>query len=88
MTEKHTPGPWVIAEARSTKVDLINTRKGAAVGEVVFVDVRNPADALLVAAAPDLLDSLIYLRNCIEDGTTPAMREVNAAIAKATGSTS
>lgn len=55
---KHTPGPWVISDARSTKVDLINTRKGDAVGEVVFVDVRNPADALLVAAAPELLAAL------------------------------
>jgi hypothetical protein len=55
---KHAPGPWVISDARSTKVDLINTRKGDAVGEVVFVDVRNPADALLVAAAPELLAAL------------------------------
>jgi len=25
---KHTPGPWVVSDARSTKVDLINTRTG------------------------------------------------------------
>lgn len=37
------------------------------------------------AAYPALLDSLTYLRNCIEDGMQPAMREVNDAIRQATG---
>lgn len=55
---KYTPGPWTINPARSTRVDLIDTAKGEAVGEVVFVDVRNPADARLIAAAPALLAAL------------------------------
>ncbi len=33
---------------------------------------------------PDLLESLIYLRDCIETGAEPAMSSVNAAIEKAT----
>ena len=50
---KHTPAPWTLHDARSTRVDLINNAKGHAVGEIVWVDVRNPADAALIAAAPD-----------------------------------
>ena len=53
----HTPAPWLLSDARSTKVDLINTAKGHAIGEVVWVDVRNPADAKLIAAAPELLEA-------------------------------
>ena len=54
---KHTPAPWHISEARSTKVDLIDNKQNHAVGEIVWADVRNPADAKLIAAAPDLLEA-------------------------------
>lgn len=54
----HTPGPWTLNPARSTRVDLIDNPKGEAVGEVVWVDVRNPADARLIVAAPELLEAL------------------------------
>jgi hypothetical protein len=54
----HTPAPWLLSDARSTKVDLINSAKGHAIGEIVWVDVRNPADAKLIAAAPELLEAL------------------------------
>jgi hypothetical protein len=40
-------------------VDLINNSKGHAVGEIVWVDTRNPADAKLIAAAPELLEACI-----------------------------
>lgn len=56
---KHTPAPWHISNARSTKVDLIDYAKNEAVGEIVWVDTRNPADAKLIAAAPDLLEACI-----------------------------
>ena len=55
---KHTPAPWTLNPARSTRVDLIDNAKGEAVGEIVWVDVRNPADARLIVAAPELLDAL------------------------------
>lgn len=56
---KHTPAPWHISNARSTKVDLIDNAKNEAIGEIVWVDTRNPADAKLIAAAPDLLEACI-----------------------------
>ncbi len=36
-------------------------------------------------AAPDMLEALRYLRNCIESGTAPAMSRVNAAIRRVPG---
>jgi hypothetical protein len=64
---KHTPAPWTLHDARSTRVDLINNAKGHAVGEIVWVDVRNPADAALIAAAPDMLELLYKCLPFIED---------------------
>jgi hypothetical protein len=64
---KHTPAPWTLHDARSTRVDLINDAKGHAVGEIVWVDVRNPADAALIAAAPDMLALLYKALPFIED---------------------
>ena len=66
---KHTPAPWTLHDARSTRVDLINNAKGHAVGEIVWVDVRNPADAALIAAAPDMLELLYKCLPFIEDAT-------------------
>jgi hypothetical protein len=54
----HTPAPWTLNPARSTRVDLIDNSKGEAIGEIVWVDVRNPADARLIVAAPELLEAL------------------------------
>jgi hypothetical protein len=42
----------------------------------------------VVATAPDLLEALTYLRDCIECGREPAMGDVNRSISKATGSAS
>jgi hypothetical protein len=58
MNTNHTPGPWTLNPAQSTRVDLIDNHKGEAIGEIVWVDVRNPADARLIAAAPALLHAL------------------------------
>ena len=61
----HTPAPWKIDGAHSTRVLLINDAKGYAIGEIV--DTRNPANAKLIAAAPDLLESLLTALPYVED---------------------
>ena len=61
----HTPAPWKIDGAHSTRVLLINDAKGYAIGEIV--DTRNPANAKLIAAAPDLLDALLTALPFVED---------------------
>ena len=61
----HTPAPWKIDGAHSTRVLLINDAKGHAIGEIV--DTRNPANAKLIAAAPDLLEALCAALPFVED---------------------
>lgn len=50
-------GPWTIEPGESSRVYLVNNAAGA-VGEVVYADFRNPADAALVKEAPNLLETL------------------------------
>lgn len=85
---KHTPGPWVLNDARSSRVDLIDTTSGRAVGEIVWVDTRNPADARLIASAPDMLDTLRDIVRMLTDANDmrpSALRVAREAIARATG---
>lgn len=89
----HTPAPWKIDGAISTRVLLIDDAKGNAIGEIV--DTRNPANARLIAAAPDLLDALCTALPFVEDhegsniykagAVARAVREIRAAITAATG---
>jgi hypothetical protein len=83
MTTQHTPGPWTISGGFSNRVYLINDAKGFAIGETVYADTRNPADARLIAAAPDMLAALQHV---LERATMPGFLrdEVKAAIARAT----
>lgn len=64
MTAQHTRGPWKINPAESSQVKLIDSTDGA-VGEMI--DCRNPADARLIAAAPDLLAALEALLDAPTD---------------------
>jgi hypothetical protein len=91
----HTPAPWTLNPAQSTRVDLIDNPKGEAIGEVVWVDVRNPADARLIVAAPDLLAALdalhlaVTMRPTGQGGLSMAERmaldQARAILAKARG---
>ena len=88
----HTPAPWKIDGAISTRVLLINDAKGYAIGEIV--DTRNPANAKLIAAAPDLLEALLTALPFVEDhegsdiyksgAVARAVKEIRNAIDKAT----
>lgn len=87
----HTPAPWTLAAGHSTRVLLINDARGHAVGE--YVDTRNPADAHLIAAAPDLLAALCTALPFVEDhedsniykagAVAKALATIRAAIEKA-----
>ena len=79
---KHTPGPWTYEPGDSMECGGI-----LAPARMVcdFIEDPNEADARLIAAAPDLLESLEYaIRMVPELATVPG---VKAAIAKATGET-
>jgi hypothetical protein len=57
MTTKHTPGPWVIGK-RDHDVVMVDTASGTAICDVYGESDDRPANARLIAAAPDLLAAL------------------------------
>jgi hypothetical protein len=85
---KYTPGPWTV------QLDIEYSDDGTKYFSIIgpwpsyefITGNATAADAALIAAAPELLAALIYLRDCIESGKDPAMGDVHRAIAKATGS--
>ena len=88
----YTPAPWKVDAAHSSRVLLLNDAKGHAIGEIV--DTRNPDNAKLIAAAPDLLEALCTALPFVEDhedsdtykrgAVARAVAEIRAAIDKAT----
>lgn len=95
---KHTPGPWS-AEPGQSLADGSNAfdvmapdpSEHASPGDLMVVaSYLTPANARLIAAAPDLLAALVRVTNlavnCVPGCTLEdeAIREASAAIAKAT----
>ena len=102
MTRKHTPGPWTTDEREhNDPYQHVRILGGSrAIAELWIDDAPVPeynaeqyANARLIAAAPELLEALQILLDCVTD-----IREINmedycpnslllarAAIAKATG---
>jgi hypothetical protein len=87
---KHTPGPWTFHRASSCdRGDSYGVRAPAPHYCVIPTLNINPADARLIAAAPDLLealkDALCALDCCGKDYAAASV--ARAAITKATGDT-
>lgn len=96
---KHTRGPWWSPDGKTIKQDyrpltevggcIIAVVMGGSTSGPFFIeeDEQVAANARLLAAAPDLLDALIDCRRALEIANfTGELAVVNAAIAKATGS--
>lgn len=92
---KHTPGPWFLAEKVEGKHTVTNLRRirseregmeHGAVCEVYGIADGSEAhaNARLIAAAPDLLESLAFVIRGVPD-TWEGVQKARAAIAKATG---
>jgi hypothetical protein len=86
MTE-HTPGPWTITES-ATHITVRNRE-----GDAVFYDDKRihgaRGDAYLIAAAPEMLESLtelvsVSLRYRLQESDS-AVEAARAVIAKARG---
>ena len=82
---RHTPGPWVVGKGEDEFTHTIE----ADVGPVAF-NVEN-YDANLIAAAPDLLEALIFCLEFLEandddeDDVVKRIKKARTTIAKATG---
>ena len=61
MKTPHTPGPWGLIHSGKTVVSLPQASPVAR--EVIACSIENPANARLIAAAPELLDTLHAIRN-------------------------
>ena len=90
MSAKHTPGPWMVNDAKGRR--WIETRGDDAIAQVLKDDCSREtfdANASLIAAAPDLLEALQGLIDDCGFGRiifdTPAATRAREAIAKAIG---
>ena len=96
MTVKHTPGPWkVFAPTSRSSNDMaygIDSDKGTESTSVVlfYGGILKKEDAMLIAAAPDLLEALKALTHSLDvedllhDDQRSSFAAAIAAIAKAT----
>lgn len=99
--EGHTPGPWFVCDADSRHMTRISANEGtgrALNGGIYIARVQGPdnrANARLIAAAPDLLKAGEGARQALWNALDhlgfecpdahPAIVELDAAIARATG---
>ena len=93
----HTPGPWKLNRTYGTLVESESGRTIAAAnccqacGYDPEISAENQANARLIAAAPEMLFALRYVLLFVErkekeeGGCAGYVREIRAAIAKATG---
>ena len=89
-TAKHTPGPWRLGTDHGG--DTVRTEDGGAVAVTrvatrdgyAHTEAEDVANACLIAAAPELLEALLWLVNTSCDvgksGEPPTMAEHHAAI--------
>ena len=61
METTHTPGPWGLRHSGKTVVSLPHTSPEAR--EVIACSIENTANARLIAAAPEMIDTLQAIRN-------------------------
>jgi hypothetical protein len=90
MAKQHTSGAWRADE--SGEIRAVSTHGGwPLVARVVFSGLRTSpkwrANAKLIAAAPEMLETLLFIRQCetLKDAEAwpEAMERLNAAIDKA-----
>lgn len=91
MSAQHTPGPWRLEHRGSTFIvdkpgDGYITRDVCRMDASTMSALAREANARLIAAAPDLLSALVLARKKLEEEGYFPTPEIEAAIAKATGS--
>ena len=90
----HTPSPWHLMETEpgiDADMDVFTTTPRYAGGKRLIARVVDGDDALLIAAAPDLITALSELVNYygvlpnVDNGLDERLTNARAAISKATG---
>jgi hypothetical protein len=83
---KHTPGPWTMWYKNDCDYIILgpqmqdgNPEIAHVNGYIEFSDAENKANAKLIAAAPDMLQTLIDLKaSLVEDGYYSSDEEIQA----------
>jgi len=99
-TTKHTPGPWTYQDSTQTVFSKHEDHKFSLIAKIATGEDRaeEDANALLIAAAPELLEALQklgqetapFIATAIgsrNPNILAAVQKANEAIAKATGET-
>jgi len=90
---KHTPGPWAVREAEGDELYEVYREAGGELITYAAATTRRRVNAILIAAAPDLLAALREvadgcerrLRKGKDQGDLDTLRVCRSAIAKAEG---
>lgn len=89
---KHTPGPWLVARHQRSGAHRVTLTPDDANGDICNVlaclgartSAEVEANAYLIAAAPELLEALEYIKKtAVLD--REHLRVIDAAVARATG---
>ena len=80
---KHTPGPWAISDYKDGRYSIVIDNEGFDVAKVDYPN--QEANALLIAAAPELLEALKLAKQIIGHPDDMASKFISDVIAKATG---
>jgi len=85
MTSKHTPGPWIPVAVEGGWDGVAENENRNSV--ICALRLNNPANARLIAAAPDLLRVAELLVSWLDEepGAHKLCDAARAAVAKATG---
>lgn len=85
MSNKHTPGPWHINDAKGCR--WIEADNEDVIARVYKDSTRErfEADSLLIGAAPELLEALQFVMSAHGEQLETAFAQAHTAIAKATG---
>lgn len=84
MTDTHTPGPWTVSKPSGNYID---GGKGRSIAALMYC--ATPADAHLMAAAPDMLAALEMVHRVLscENVHSPLveseLRDIESIIARA-----
>ena len=92
MTEKFTPGPWVIEQHNFMAPEISGNGRpvARALYDIWSEDPEVDANAALIATAPELYEALVELSRVYELGDfdtefKPALEQARAALKKARG---
>ena len=76
---KGTPGPWMVGCSSPTRAEVNTANSSIADVWNLHRDVNHVANAHLIAAAPELLEALVMIRDADDDSGKDGLRRIPGA---------